>query len=541
MRSLTICAATVLIVLLSLGGPVFGRGGRGGGIGGGGGFGGGRSGGGGIGGGFRGGNVGGGGSVFRGGGLSGNVRRSPGTGGTRSSGFNLESSLGRSPGINLGSSATRSPGINLGRQGTTTLGRQGTTALRPNVSPGIGIAGSGILGNRTFGNGAIGNGNILGGQSQAGSRLGGLLGSAANRAANGQGILNLNPGNLGSGIVGRGTANAGTSAGDVGRFLSLGGRQPGANLGSLSRAAQASTATNLARGTGTLRLNSAQANLVRGNVHTAFNRSLSGANLNNRAVLGAAALSPAPALHWNNWAGGIRHGWNPIRYHGHFNNRFWATHHVHFPWRRSYYWWGGRPWGVWWGRPTWNNCVTWFPSWGWSSPYYYDYGPGGNVVFSSGYVYVNGQPVATVDDYASSAYDLATVPQPANPDEATEWLPLGTFALSAGEDDKDPSRVLQLAVDRDGNISGTMYNETTGQTYAVQGRVDKATQRVAFTIGENTGVVFETGIYNLTQEQTPLLAQGEGRTETYLLLRLDPPKADDSAVPSTGDSKTLVP
>jgi hypothetical protein len=101
--------------------------------------------------------------------------------------------------------------------------------------------------------------------------------------------------------------------------------------------------------------------------------------------------------------------------------------------------------------------------------------------------------------------------------------------------------VLQLAVDKDGIVSGTMHNQETNQTYAVQGRVDKETQRVAFTIGDSKDVVLETGVYNLTQQQTPLLAHGDGREETYLLLRLDPPKTDEAAAPPAGNSKTLVP
>ena len=273
-------------------------------------------------------------------------------------------------------------------------------------------------------------------------------------------------------------------------------------------------------------------------MQSAFNRQFTGVNVNNRV-----ALSPVRAQHWNNWAGNVRGGWHHNHWtHSCFNNHFWARHHVGFPWVRSHYWWGARPWTHWWGCPTWSSCQTWFPSWGWSTPYYYDYGSGGNVVFSSGYVYVNGQPIAAEGDYAASALELATVPQPANPDEATEWLPLGTFAVAMSVDDKDPTRVIQLAVDREGIISGTMYNKETDQTYAVQGRVDKATQRVAFTIGDSNEVVFETGIYNLTQQQTPLLAQGDGRTETYLLLRLDPPKSDDSNPGQpAGNSKTLVP
>jgi hypothetical protein len=155
---------------------------------------------------------------------------------------------------------------------------------------------------------------------------------------------------------------------------------------------------------------------------------------------------------------------------------------------------------------------------------------------------MNDQPIATVEDYAASAAQLATVPPPANPDQATEWLPLGTFALSADVDDKNPSRVVQLAVDKEGNVSGTMVNQQTNQTYPIQGRVDKATQRLAFTIGENKEVVLETGIFNLTQQQTPVLAHGDGRQETYLLLRLDPPKTDEPAIrPTPAPPTPLVP
>src|SRR4029453_2321499 len=154
---------------------------------------------------------------------------------------------------------------------------------------------------------------------------------------------------------------------------------------------------------------------------------------------------------------------------------------------------------------------------------------------------MNGQQIATAEDYAASAAALADVQQPANPNQATDWLPLGTFTLSEGENDKNPSRVVQLAVDKDGNVSGTMVNQTTNQTYPIQGRVDKDTQRVAFTIGGNKDVVLETGIYNLTQQQTPVLAHGEGREETYLMLRLDPPKTDDANAAPTPGANKLVP
>src|SRR4029077_20424203 len=98
--------------------------------------------------------------------------------------------------------------------------------------------------------------------------------------------------------------------------------------------------------------------------------------------------------------------------------------------------------------------------------------------------------------------------------------------------------------DKDGIVSGTMFNKTTNQTFPVQGRVDKETQRVAFTVGDAKEVVFETGIYNLTQQQTPLLVHGDGREEIYLLLRLEQPKDGSAATnhaPGGGGAVLVTP
>lgn len=210
------------------------------------------------------------------------------------------------------------------------------------------------------------------------------------------------------------------------------------------------------------------------------------------------------------------------KYHPDLDN--WYYHHD----------WHHHGWSYWWTTPTWGTCGAWFPAWGWTEPVYYDYGDGdgGNVVYQNQDVYVNGQDVGTGTEYAQSAADLATVdPQQAKATPAdNDWMALGTFAVITSEKDADPTRILQLAVDRQGIISGTMHNGSTNQSYVVQGRVDKETQRVAFTIGDKSDVVMETGIYNLTQPQTPVLVHyGTDRTENYLLVRLDPPTSAEGS------------
>ncbi len=172
--------------------------------------------------------------------------------------------------------------------------------------------------------------------------------------------------------------------------------------------------------------------------------------------------------------------------------------------------------------------MRWFtwsaPATVWAQPVYYDYGQGGNVVYQNNTVYINGQQVATADEFAQSAAELATVDPPKDEREAeqVEWLPLGTFAVSSSEKDVEPTRVIQLAVSKEGIISGTLYNTQTDQADTIQGQVDKEPQRVAFRIGQSDSIVVETGLYNLTQEEAPALVHfGTDRVENWLLVRLE--------------------
>ena len=122
---------------------------------------------------------------------------------------------------------------------------------------------------------------------------------------------------------------------------------------------------------------------------------------------------------------------------------------------------------------------------------------------------------------------LATVPPPASEEEAAqvEWMPLGTFAVAADQQDVDPSRVVQLAVSKEGIISGTLYNTETDLAQSVQGQVDKETQRVAMRIGESEDIIVESGLYNLTQDDAPLLVHfGADRVENWLLVRMENPE-----------------
>ncbi|QDU42462.1 hypothetical protein Mal52_09230 [Symmachiella dynata] len=236
--------------------------------------------------------------------------------------------------------------------------------------------------------------------------------------------------------------------------------------------------------------------------------------------------------YWNGWGNGVRNNWRGYGYQGNwFGNGWWDNHYHDLGGWHYHNWNHNYGWNHWWTVPAWGALTNWFtwsaPVTAWSQPVYYDYGAGGNVTYQDNSVYIGGTEVATADEFAASAMDLATVAPPESEEEAeaTEWMPLGTFAVSMNEKDVQPSLTMQLAVNRDGIISGTLYNIDTDQAQTVQGKVDKETQRAAFRIGDNEDIVAETGLYNLTQEEAPLLIHfGTERVENYLLVRLEQPE-----------------
>lgn len=244
--------------------------------------------------------------------------------------------------------------------------------------------------------------------------------------------------------------------------------------------------------------------------------------------------------YWYGWGNNVRHQWNGYPYHQvWFVGDWWYQHPTGIaPWH-YYQRFNDYPWQYWWSYPSWNTTTRWFtwsaPPNAWAQPIYYDYGPGGNVVYRDNRVFINDQPVATAAEFAESAAVLATVPPPESvaAAQAAEWLPLGTFAMSTSEEDLEPTEVLQLAVTRQGIVGGTLYDRETNTSQAIQGQVDKETQRVAFRLSETEDVVAETGLFNLTQDSAPLLVHfGQDRVETYNLVRLTVPEEEDLPAPA---------
>ncbi len=156
-----------------------------------------------------------------------------------------------------------------------------------------------------------------------------------------------------------------------------------------------------------------------------------------------------------------------------------------------------------------------------AAPVDYDYGK--TVTYQENNVYVNGENVGTDQQYYDQAVSLASTGAQADASSGGDWLPLGVFALTKPDHHKSDVDI-QLAVNKQGIIRGNYTDTATNKNQVIQGSVDKQTQRVAFTVGNNTTNVVETGLYNLTKDESPCLIHiGKDRTEQWILVRLDKP------------------
>jgi hypothetical protein len=193
-------------------------------------------------------------------------------------------------------------------------------------------------------------------------------------------------------------------------------------------------------------------------------------------------------------------------------------------------WIGGYP-GAWWpGKWAVRGAAWALATWPYASgycgcsgePVYYDYG--GNVAYEDGTVYADDQPVASAEEYYQQADQIAdSGAEAANED----WMPLGVFAVIAEEGQTQTDKIVQLAINRDGVIRGNFQDVMTDTVTPILGAVDKATQRVSLKLEGNDALVVETGLYNLTNDEAPVLVHfGPDRQEGRVFVRLKQPEEE---------------
>jgi hypothetical protein len=175
--------------------------------------------------------------------------------------------------------------------------------------------------------------------------------------------------------------------------------------------------------------------------------------------------------------------------------------------------------------------ATWAAVGGWCGyteavPYSY----GENVYYTDDQVYQGDQPVATADEYAQQAEAIATTAPTTAADKA-EWLALGVFAITQDGQASGtaPSLYMQLAISKEGIISGTLKNTSTDKVQSLEGAADKKSQRAAWAVSGQQRPIMETGLSNLTQDAAPALIHfADGQTQQWLMVRMPedatPPK-----------------
>lgn len=105
-----------------------------------------------------------------------------------------------------------------------------------------------------------------------------------------------------------------------------------------------------------------------------------------------------------------------------------------------------------------------------------------------------------------------------------DWLPLGVFALgSTAEQAPYSNMVIQLAVNKNGELAGTYYNAATDQTKPIEGMVDKKTQKAAWKLSNQPdSPIASTGIYNLTQDTATIQVHfPDGTDQSKVLVRIN--------------------
>jgi len=196
-------------------------------------------------------------------------------------------------------------------------------------------------------------------------------------------------------------------------------------------------------------------------------------------------------------------------------------------WRPSLYYRPNiNPW-TWWRPAAWTGLAAFLGGAAVASALDRDYGT--QVYYDQNNYYIEGQPVAPAPQYREQALELAAVPpseEPFVPVEAGEdagWYPLGVWALTQ-EEKGDAVMFYQLAVNREGEVSGAYSNVLTGETSPVTGSVDFETQRVAWRTGNSDSTAIEANLAGLTKEFTPVFVHyGTGQTQEWLLVRLEDP------------------
>ncbi len=86
----------------------------------------------------------------------------------------------------------------------------------------------------------------------------------------------------------------------------------------------------------------------------------------------------------------------------------------------------------------------------------------------------------------------------------------------------DPgTRIVQLAVDQHGHISGNYYDMITNTNYSLSGELRQQSQRVSWSLNKNQFVRFRANLYELLQPYGSLTVELPGGEQQWQFVRLE--------------------
>jgi hypothetical protein len=172
-------------------------------------------------------------------------------------------------------------------------------------------------------------------------------------------------------------------------------------------------------------------------------------------------------------------------------------------------------------HPTPWGAIAEFCGYGNAAPISYNYGV--NVTAQNGNVFVDAQNVGSTGDFSLQAAKIAQAGVAAEASPTDQWQPLGVYAMVRDEQ-QHPQLIVQLAINKQGILRGNYIDELTESTLPIRGAVDNASKRAAWLVGGNKQTVMEAGLSDLTDPETPALIHKNGKTDHWILVRLDQPK-----------------
>ena len=175
----------------------------------------------------------------------------------------------------------------------------------------------------------------------------------------------------------------------------------------------------------------------------------------------------------------------------------------------------------WFSVATWPRIVVWLP-WAWSRPIYYYYEADGDVYYSTTEDFSYLIPVDSKELFIEQATRIANARYPISKQQS-DWMPLGMFAFALDNDSSDmPKRYISLAISKEGAVSGAYFDAASNTMLEIQGGIDQESQRIAWKFVGNDWPIMESGLYNLTKDESTLLIHTSSRTtQTEVLIRLE--------------------